>query len=358
MKSLSADFPFISRRQFLVAGPCSVESREQVLKTAEFLSGLPQTSIFRAGVWKPRTRPGQFEGLGSKALPWLQEVKEKTKLPVAVEVARASHVQEALEAGMDILWLGARTVVNPFSVQEIANALQQSPVPVMVKNPVNPDLNLWIGAIERLQQAGAPAVAAVHRGFYFFDESPFRNAPMWEIPIELKRRFPHIPVICDPSHICGTTDRIPEVAQKALDLEMNGLMLEVHPQPGNAVTDAAQQLSFSALESLLHALVIRDEDAKKQYQDRLSRLRLEIDKIDTELLEILARRMHIIREIGQYKKQQNITILQSNRFRQMISDRLDRAERYKLDRSFLLKLLQQVHKESVRIQQDILEDDK
>lgn len=228
----------------------------------------------------------------------------------------------------------------------------------MVKNPVNPDLNLWIGAIERLQQAGAPAVAAVHRGFYFFDESPFRNAPMWEIPIELKRRFPHIPVICDPSHICGTTDRIPEVAQKALDLEMNGLMLEVHPQPGNAVTDAAQQLSFSALESLLHALVIRDEDAKKQYQDRLSRLRLEIDKIDTELLEILARRMHIIREIGQYKKQQNITILQSNRFRQMISDRLDRAERYKLDRSFLLKLLQQVHKESVRIQQDILEDDK
>ncbi len=358
MNSLSAHFPYISRKQFLVAGPCSVENSEQVLQTARFLSGLPQTSIFRAGVWKPRTRPGQFEGLGSRALPWLQEVKAKTKLPVAVEVAQGTHVQEALDAGMDILWVGARTVVNPFSVQDIANALQQRPVPVMVKNPVNPDLNLWIGAIERLQQAGAPAVAAIHRGFYFFDESPFRNAPMWEIPIELKRRFPDIPVICDPSHICGTTSRIPEVAQKALDLEMNGLMLEVHPKPGDAITDAAQQLSFKALEELLGNLVIRDEDAKKQYQDRLSKLRSEIDKIDTELLEILARRMQIIREIGEYKKQRNITILQSNRFRQMISDRLDRAGRYKLDHSFLLRLLQQVHKESVRIQQEILKDDK
>lgn len=348
-------FPWLNRRQYLIAGPCSAESREQLLSTAHYLKGLKQMAIYRAGVWKPRTRPGQFEGIGEQALPWLQEVQQQTGLPVAVEVAQASHVKTALNYGMDVLWIGARTVVNPFSVQEIADALKENPVPVMVKNPVNPDLNLWIGAIERLQQAGAPAVAAVHRGFYFFEESPFRNAPMWEIPIELKRRFPDIPVICDPSHICGVTDKIPEVAQKALDLEMEGLMIEVHPSPDKAVTDAAQQLSFQAMDRMLEQLVIRDYNTRSQYRDRLSQLRSEIDKIDTELLEILARRMEIIKEIGEYKKQRNITILQSDRFREMINDRLQRAEKYNLDKNFLLKLLQQVHKESVRQQQRILE---
>ncbi|MCF8330834.1 MAG: bifunctional 3-deoxy-7-phosphoheptulonate synthase/chorismate mutase type II [Bacteroidales bacterium] len=350
-------FPWITRNRYLIAGPCSIEHYDQAMSTAGFLSGLPQMAIYRAGVWKPRTRPGQFEGLGEKALPWLQEIQKKYNLPVAVEVAQAGHVEKALDAGMDVLWLGARTVVNPFSVQEIAGALKDNPVPVMVKNPVNPDINLWTGALERLINAGVPAVAAIHRGFYFFEESPLRNAPMWEIPIELKRRFPDIPVVCDPSHICGSTENIPEIAQKALDLEMEGLMIEVHPEPGKAITDAAQQLSFEELTSILGRLKIRDVNAKEQHSNRLDRLRLEIDKIDTELLEILTRRMEIIREIGLYKKKHNITILQSGRFREMISNRLERAEKYKLERSFLLKLLQQVHKESVRLQQEILKDD-
>lgn len=350
-------FPWLNRNRYLIAGPCSIESREQALSTAGFLSVLPQMAIYRAGVWKPRTRPGQFEGLGEQALPWLQEIQEKYNLPVAVEVAQARHVEKALNAGMDVLWLGARTVVNPFSVQEIAIALRDNPVPVMVKNPVNPDINLWIGALERLLNAGVPAVAAIHRGFYFFDESPLRNAPMWEIPVELKRRFPNIPIVCDPSHICGSTEKIPEVAQKALDLEMEGLMIEVHPEPLKAITDAAQQLSFQELERILNQLKIRDVKAKYQHSGRLAKLRLEIDKIDTELLEILARRMEIIREIGVYKKKHNITILQSSRFREMINNRLSKADKYKLNKNFLLKLLQQVHKESVRLQQDILKDD-
>ncbi|MCF8217856.1 MAG: bifunctional 3-deoxy-7-phosphoheptulonate synthase/chorismate mutase type II [Bacteroidales bacterium] len=354
--SQQKNFPQINRQRFLIAGPCSVESHDQVISTAEYLSTLDQMSVFRAGVWKPRTRAGQFEGLGKKALPWLQEVKQKTGLKVAVEVAQAQHAAMALEAGMDILWIGARTVVNPFSVQEIADAIKGTNIPVMVKNPVNPDLNLWIGAIERFQQAGISEIAAIHRGFYFFDDSPYRNAPMWEIPIELKRLYPELPLICDPSHICGTKGNIPEVAQKALDLEMEGLMIEVHPEPENAITDAAQQLSFDELKQLLDNLVLRSYNTKLHQLDPLTKLRSEIDKIDREMLEILARRMNIIREIGHYKKAHNVTILQSDRFREMIKDRLAQAEKYDLDKSFLLKLLQQIHKESVRQQQNILED--
>lgn len=352
-KGFITSFPFISRERFLVAGPCSAESRMQVLDTARYLADLPQMAIYRAGVWKPRTRPGQFEGYGKKALPWLQEVQLETGLKVAVEVAQAEHVDAALKAGMDILWIGARTVVNPFSVQEIASVLKNSPVPVMVKNPVNPDLNLWLGAIERLKEAGVSQVAAIHRGFYFFDESPYRNAPMWEIPIELKRRFPDLKIITDPSHICGTVEKIPEIAQKALDLEMDGLMLEIHPQPEKAITDAAQQLSFQQLKSLLDNLLLRQVMVNDNYRDRLSKLRLEVDKIDRELLGILARRMEIIREIGEYKRSKQITILQSDRFREMVRLRLNEADNYQLDKSFLLKMLQQVHQESIRQQQQI-----
>ena len=351
-------FPQLSRNRFLIAGPCSVESHAQVISTAEYLSTLDQTAIFRAGVWKPRTRAGQFEGLGKKALPWLQEVKQKTGLKVAIEVAQAQHAKMALDAGMDILWIGARTVVNPFSVQEIADAIKGTDIPVMVKNPVNPDLNLWIGAIERFQEAGISQIAAIHRGFYFFDDSPYRNAPMWELPIELKRLYPELPIICDPSHICGSKGNIPEVAQKALDLEMQGLMIEVHPDPENAITDASQQLSFSELKKMLDNLVLRNYSTKRYDLDPLTKLRSEIDKIDREMLEILVRRMNIIREIGHYKKNQNITILQSDRFREMIKDRLKQAEKYDLDQSFLLKLLQQIHKESVRQQQKIMENNE
>ncbi len=347
-------FPYLSKHKYLIAGPCSVESRSQLLEAADHLSEVPQVAIFRAGIWKPRSRPSGFEGLGDQALSWLMEARSRTGLPVATEVARAAHVQMALEAGVDLVWLGARTVVNPFSVQEVADALSSHPVPVMVKNPVTPDLNLWAGALERMLKAGAPAVAAIHRGFYSFHKSPYRNDPMWEVPIELKRRHPTIPLICDPSHICGNTGTIPGISQKALDLEMDGLMLEVHPNPSQALTDAQQQLSFQQLDQLLEGLVLRQRKTRKPQEQHLSQLRAEIDKTDQKLLEILGQRMDTIRKIGNYKKAHNITILQESRFREMISNRLQQAEKHNLTRPFLLKLLQQVHKESIRIQQDIL----
>lgn len=354
MDNNSGSFPFFDKGKYLITGPCSVESRSQLLEAGDYLSGVSGVAIFRAGIWKPRSRPSGFEGIGSQALSWLMEVRSRTGLPVATEVARSAHVQMALEAGVDMVWLGARTVVNPFSVQEVADALSAHPVPVLIKNPVTPDLNLWCGALERMLNAGAPAVAAIHRGFYSFHKSPFRNDPMWEVPIELKRRFPGVPLICDPSHICGNTNTIPEISQKALDLEMDGLMLEVHPNPAQALTDAHQQLSFPQLDKLIEGLVVRNREAKKPQEQQLTLLREAIDKTDQKLLETLGERMEAIRKIGIYKKTHNITILQENRFREMISNRLQQAESHNLDRHFLLKLLQQVHKESVRIQQDIL----
>lgn len=342
------DFPCI------IAGPCSAESEEQVMETARQVAKLPEVKVFRAGIWKPRTRPGAFEGVGKKGLGWMQRVQRETGLRTTVEVANPKHVGEALEAGMDILWIGARTVVNPFSVQEIGEALRGVDIPVMVKNPVNPDLKTWLGALERLNGMGVKRLAAVHRGFSFFQNTPYRNAPMWEIPIELKRLCPEVPVISDPSHICGETSMLLATAQKALDLEMNGLMIEVHIRPHEALTDKRQQITPDELGRLVSRLVVRKESAEIGTQNLLERLRSEIDKIDQELIDILARRMSVVEEIGKYKKANRITILQLKRWNQVIRERVEAGELQGLSREFLLKLLEAVHEESIQRQIDVM----
>lgn len=338
----------------LISGPCSAESEEQLMTTAKGLSQVPNVIVFRAGIWKPRTRPNGFEGVGNIGLEWLKKVKEETGLLTTVEVANPRHVEEAIKHNVDILWLGARTVVNPFSVQEIAEVLQGVDIPVMIKNPVNPDIKLWIGAFERINRAGITKLAAIHRGFYFFESSPFRNAPMWEIPIELKRLYPSLPIFCDPSHICGNKDLIPFVSQKALDLEMDGLMIESHYNPKVALTDANQQLTPEELANIFSKLVIRDESGTIEFETKLDELRTEIDKLDAELLDILMQRMKIVEEIGEYKRDNNITILQIKRWNEIIKNRLAHGTKLGLSKEFLLKILQLVHKESIQKQTDIM----
>ncbi len=338
----------------VIAGPCSAESREQVLSTARGLAEIPQVKVFRSGIWKPRTRPSGFEGVGKIGLKWLKEVKKETGLLTTVEVANPQHVKEALDSGIDILWIGARTVVNPFSVQEIAEALTGTDIPVMIKNPLNPDIRTWIGALERLNQAGIRRLIAIHRGFSFFNRGPYRNAPMWEIPIELKSLHPGLPVIADPSHICGETNLIPGTCQRALDLEMNGLMIEVHIDPKKAFTDREQQITPAQLKELIASLVIREEYGNLEFENRLEELRSEIDKLDEELIDILARRMNIVEEIGYYKKENNITILQLKRWSQIIRDRVKAGEKLGLSREFILRLLEAVHEESIQRQIDVM----
>lgn len=340
----------------VISGPCSAESEDQVMQTAMELSKIPNVKIFRSGIWKPRTRPGLFEGVGIQGLKWLQQVKTQTSLLTAVEVANPEHVEAALKYEVDILWIGARTVVNPFSLQELANVLNGVDIPVMVKNPVNPDMNLWIGALERINMSGIKRIAAIHRGFYFFDKTPYRNAPMWEIPIELKRRVPNLPVICDPSHICGERSMLLDVAQKALDLEMDGLMLESHIDPENALTDPQQQVKPAELKKLIEALVIRSQEGNIEFESKLEELRTEIDKIDAELIHILSRRMQLVDEIGHYKKNNNITILQLKRWSNIVQNRLRTGIDSGLQREFLQKLLEIVHIESIKRQTDIYRD--
>ena len=342
----------------VIAGPCSAESEEQVLATALALAEKPGVHIFRAGIWKPRTRPGGFQGVGEQGLKWLQKVKALTGLPVAIEVAKPEHIAKAIEYGIDYLWIGARTVVNPFSIQEIAESLRGVDIPVLVKNPIHPDLKLWIGAIERINQAGINRIIAVHRGFHYYQRQQTRNSPMWEIPIELKRLYPGLPIICDPSHISGKRDHIFGISQKALDLEMNGLMIESHIDPASAQTDSTQQLTPAKLHEILGKLVIRKTNGNIEFQSKLESLRAEIDKIDAELLNILSQRMKIIAEIGEYKKQNNITILQIKRWREMIHERLDTGMKTGLSREFLLNLLELVHNESIQTQIDIMNEDK
>jgi chorismate mutase len=337
----------------VISGPCSAESEEQVMQTAMGIAHIPNVSIFRAGIWKPRTRPGLFQGVGEKGLPWLKSVKDETGLLTAVEVANPAHVEAALKHGVDILWIGARTVVSPFSMDELASVVKGMDIPVMIKNPVNPDLNLWIGALERFNHAGIKKLAAVHRGFYFFDKTPYRNAPMWEIPIELKRLAPRLPVICDPSHICGERELLLGVAQKALDLEMDGLMIESHINPDLALSDPEQQVTPENLEKLIHSLVVRDQRGNVDFETRLEELRSEIDKIDAELIHILSQRMDLVDEIGSYKRDHNITILQLKRWQNIVQDRLKSGMASGLKRDFLLKLLETVHNESIRRQTDI-----
>jgi chorismate mutase len=341
-------------KPFIIAGPCSAESEEQVISTARELSKLPQVKVFRSGIWKPRTRPRSFEGVGTVGLKWLQRVKKETGLLTTVEVANPLHVAGALEYGVDILWIGARTVVNPFSVQEICDALRGVDIPVMVKNPLHPDIRTWIGALERLNQAGIRRLVAVHRGFSFFNRSPYRNAPMWEIPIELMRLIPGLPVIVDPSHICGDRELILPVAQKALDLEMNGLMIETHINPAEALTDKDQQITPQQLKELFGKLVVRRESGTIEFENSLEALRSEIDKLDEEMISILARRMSVVEEIGKYKKENNITILQLKRWSQVIRERVQAGVELGLTREFILKLLEAIHEESIQRQTEVM----
>ncbi len=337
----------------IISGPCSAETEEQVMTTARELAAVPQVKIFRSGIWKPRTRPGGFEGVGEKGLKWLKRVREETGLLTTVEVANPQHIELALKHQVDVLWIGARTVVNPFSIHELASALEGVDIPVMIKNPVNPDIALWIGALERFNKAGIKKLIAIHRGFYFFEKSPFRNAPMWEIPIELKRIFPELPVISDPSHICGRRDMLKDVSQKALDLEMNGLMLESHINPDMALTDKEQQVTPENLKKLISSLVIRKREGSAEFKTRLEELRTEIDKLDIELLNIISRRMRVVDEIGEYKSNNKITILQLERWNNLVINRLRTGIRSGLDKKFLQQLLEIVHSESIRRQTEI-----
>lgn len=336
----------------IIGGPCSAETYEQVINTARSLSRIPQVKVFRAGIWKPRTRPSAFEGVGQTGLQWLQQVKTETNLLTAVEVANPNHVEECLKHGIDILWIGARTVVNPFSVQEIAEAVKGTNIPVMVKNPVHPDIGLWLGALERFNRAGIKKLIAIHRGFYYYKHSMYRNQPMWEIPIELKRLVPQLPIICDPSHICGNRELLFPVSQKALDLEMNGLMIESHIYPENALTDAKQQITPESLQKLLSQLNIRSSKGSVEFENRLEMLRREIDKMDAEFLDVLQKRMKIVDEIGKYKKANNITILQIQRWSEIISDRLAIGNKMGFNEEFLLQILQLIHEESIKRQEE------
>ncbi|MGF7080305.1 chorismate mutase [Mucilaginibacter sp. UYCu711] len=339
----------------LIAGPCSAETEDQLVATAHLLKATGRVTALRAGIWKPRTRPGEFEGIGSIGLEWLKRAKAETGLPTAVEVATAKHVEEALAAGVDILWVGARSTANPFTVQEIADALKGVDIPVMVKNPVNPDISLWIGALERINNAGITKLAAIHRGFSSYEKSAFRNEPMWDIAIHMKTLAPHLPLICDPSHISGNRDLIGYVSQKALDLDMQGLMIESHIDPSVAWTDAKQQVTPAALAELIDHLTLRKpETSNAQVNDKLSELRTNIDKIDDLIIQKMAERMKIAEEIGTYKKDNNITILQVNRWDEILNKRINYGKALKLSPDFTEKLLELIHAESIRKQTEIM----
>ena len=341
------------KRPILIAGPCSAESEKQMLDTA---IGLSRTvKIFRAGIWKPRTRPNSFEGVGTKGLVWLKKVKEETGMFTSTEVANVKHVYEAIKYGVDILWIGARTTANPFAVQEIADALKGLDIPVLVKNPVNPDLDLWIGAIERINQAGIKKLAAVHRGFSTYDKSKFRNKPQWQLPIELKRRIPELPIINDPSHISGNKELVHDVAQKAMDLNFDGLIIETHINPEEAKSDASQQLTPDQLNTLIDNIILRDaEPTGKNGDSELEILRKQIDLFDNELMEVLENRMDVVTKIGEYKLKKNVTILQSKRWDEIITKRIKQGNNIGLSDEFISLLFKGIHQESINLQTNIL----
>ncbi len=320
----------------VIAGPCSAESQEQVLETAHALKNIPAVKIFRAGIWKPRTRPNNFEGLGEIALPWLLEVKKQTGLLTTTEVATAKHVELCLKHGVDILWIGARTTANPFSVQEIADALKGVDIPVMIKNPINADLQLWIGALERFNHAGITKLVAIHRGFSVADKLEFRNDPLWRIPMELKVKFPELPLICDPSHITGERELIQKVCQKAIDLDMNGLIIETHPDPNKAWSDAAQQITPLKLKQILSELSLKTEYSNNSdFELQLNNLRAQIDRLDNELLHTLKMRSDVVEKIANAKIEQNITALQRNRFDHLMKDRIITGKQLGLEESYI-----------------------
>lgn len=338
---------FPHQTPLLIAGPCSAENPDQLFNSVKDLK-LSGAHIIRAGAWKPRTRPGAFEGKGNVALSWIKEVSTAVGLPAITEVANPQHVEEALKAGIDFFWIGARTTVNPFLVQEIANSLNGVDIPVFVKNPVNPDVDLWLGAIERINKAGINRVAAIHRGFSSYEKHLYRNKPFWEIAIELRRKVPALPLICDPSHICGNTQLINYVSQVALDLQYDGLMIEVHNNPSQALSDAQQQLTPTEFKELVQKLVVRSASVDDVFElSKLEDLRDQIDEIDAEIIEKLAHRMNVARTIGKYKKKNNVAILQPERWEEILRTRTQSGIEKQLTREFLLNLLNSIHLESI-----------
>lgn len=342
--------PSDQKRPFVIAGPCSAETEEQVMKTAKQLAQ-KGCHMFRAGVWKPRTKPGGFEGHGEPALAWLKQVKEDTGMLVATEVATPEHVELAMKYGIDIMWVGARTSANPFAMQALADSMKGVDVPVFVKNPVNPDLELWIGALERLNGAGIKKLGAIHRGFSSYDKTIYRNLPMWQIPIELRRRIPDLAIICDPSHIGGRRDLIAPLCQQAMDLGADGLIIESHCDPDKAWSDAKQQVTPDVLDYILSLLVIRDDTVTTE---GISQLRKQIDELDNQVMDVLAKRMRVCREIGQYKKEHNMTVLQAQRYNEILDKRGAQGTLCGMDSEFIKKIYEAIHEESVRQQIEII----
>jgi len=344
-----------NKRPLIISGPCSAETEEQVIATAQRLAKTGKVDMLRAGIWKPRTKPGLFEGIGAKGLPWLQQAKKLTGLPTTVEVATGKQVEDALTFDVDVLWIGARTTVNPFSVQEVADALRGVDVPVMIKNPINPDLELWTGAVERVARAGVKQIGLIHRGFSSYGNTEYRNAPMWHLAIEMKRRNPGLMMINDPSHICGRRDILLDVAQKAIDLDYDGLMIESHIDPDNAWSDAKQQVTPERLAEMLDAIIWRKEDSNsEEYHAALEKLRQQINHLDDELMQILGQRMKISEKIGEYKKNNSITILQTNRWNSILERAFQKGDKLGLSKEFIVKYFDAVHMESINHQNKIM----
>ncbi|MEJ7627008.1 MAG: chorismate mutase [Ferruginibacter sp.] len=346
------------KKPLLISGPCSAETEDQVRQTAIQLAATGKVDMLRAGIWKPRTKPGMFEGVGVQGLGWLQQAKKETGLPITVEVATAKHVEDALRFNVDVLWIGARTTVNPFSVQEVADALKGVDIPVLIKNPIHPDLELWSGAIERMQKAGIKNVGMIHRGFSSYGNTEYRNAPMWHLPIEMKLRYPGMLLICDPSHICGNRTLLQQVSQKSIDLDFDGLMIETHIDPDNAWSDAKQQLTPSKWNEMMNALIWRSEETNVQeYNTALIHLREQINQVDDELMTLIGQRMKLADRIGSYKKENNITILQTNRWNDILQRAYNKGEQLGLSKEFIVRYFDAVHIESINHQNKIMNED-
>ncbi|MBY0537573.1 MAG: bifunctional 3-deoxy-7-phosphoheptulonate synthase/chorismate mutase type II [Chitinophagaceae bacterium] len=344
-----------NKKPMIISGPCSAETEAQVIETAQRLANTGKVDVLRAGIWKPRTKPGMFEGIGAKGLPWLQQAKKLTGLPTTVEIATGKQVEDALTFDVDILWIGARTTVNPFSVQEVADALRGVDIPVLIKNPINPDLELWSGAVERVARAGVKQIGLIHRGFSSYGNTEYRNAPMWHLAIEMKRRNPELKIINDPSHICGRRDILMDVAQKAIDLDFDGLMIESHIDPDNAWSDAKQQVTPERLGEMISSIIWRSEDtASQEYHAALEKLRQQINHLDDELMQILSQRMKIAEKIGEYKKNNNITILQTNRWNEILERAFVKGEKQGLSKEFITRYFDAVHMESINHQNKIM----
>jgi len=345
----------LQKSPLIISGPCSAETEEQVVQTATRLAATGKVDILRAGIWKPRTRPGSFEGIGTKGLPWLQQARKESGLPVAIEVATAKQVEDALHFGVDVLWIGARTTVNPFSVQDVADALKGADVPVLIKNPINPDLELWIGAVERVANSGIKNIGLIHRGFSSYGNTEYRNAPMWHLAIEMKRRNPGMLMINDPSHICGRRDILLDVAQKAIDLDFDGLIIESHIDPDNAWSDAKQQVTPERLGEMIRSIVWRTEAIdSEELHAVMEKMRQQINQLDDELLQLIGQRMKVADKIGEYKKDNNITILQTNRWNAILERAYDRGDKLGLSKEFITKYFDAVHMESINHQNKIM----